>query len=270
MKHRSVIAYVLVAAALFSLPQLSHDLRALKGAAGAHLHRELLHAFLCLPVGEPAAAAPAERPAETLLASCPQEPAGAKAAKAVKVEAAGRVEGRAGGRGFEQSAMIGDPVNDPINNVASAAIEKATGKAVKYLEEVKVESEVAMIVPPDSGLDPRGLASAFATSDAARAEAGRFRVEADGLRVAYAAATRFEAKSPEWQKAVEDAARRFNGPVSGVYEFRVVRDGAKTKVLRRRCGDCPTTAPRLPRAPRQVDVDVLVPAPFTSAEWAGE
>jgi hypothetical protein len=32
MKHRSVIAYIIVAAALFSLPQLSHDLRALKGA----------------------------------------------------------------------------------------------------------------------------------------------------------------------------------------------------------------------------------------------
>jgi hypothetical protein len=270
MKHRSVIAYVIVAAALFSLPQLSHDLRALKGAVGAHLHRELLHTFLSLPVGEPSAAVRAERPAEPLLASCPRELSGAKAAKAARVGASGRAEGRADGKGFEQSAMIGDPARDPINNVASVDIEKAAGKAVKSLEEVKVETEVAMIIPPESGIDPRGVARALASNGGARVEADRFRAEAEGLRVAYASGARFEANGPEWQKAVEDATRKLNSSLPGVYEFRVVRDGAKTRVLKFKCSECPSTAPRLPRAPRQVAVDVLVPAPVVSAEWASE
>src|SRR5688572_15771235 len=100
MKHRSVIAFVIVAAALFSLPQLSHDLQALKGAVGARLHRELLHAFLNLPAGEPAAAATAERPAETLLASCPNAKSGPEGIKGRKANARSRAEGRAAEQTF--------------------------------------------------------------------------------------------------------------------------------------------------------------------------
>lgn len=265
MKHRSVIAFVIVAAALFSLPQLSHDLRALKSEVGARLHRELLHAFLNLPAGEPTSAiAPAARPAETLLASCTKEKSDAPAAKTAKVEASGRVEGRANGKSVEQSAMIGDPANDPINQLASVDIEKAAA----LLPEFKVETEVAMIIPPDSGIDPQGRVSAFASREAAREDAKQFRVEAEGLRVAYTAA-RFEAKGPEWQKATEDAVRKLNGSLPGAYEFRVLRDGAKMKVLKFKCGDCPTTAPRLPRVPRPV-ASGMAPAPVTPADWVSE
>jgi hypothetical protein len=270
MKHRSVIAFVIVAAALFSLPQLSHDLRELKGAVGMRLHRELLHAFLNLPAGEPTAvAAPVARPAESLLASCPKARSGATTAKAGKVEASGRVEGRMAGKGFEQSAMIGDPANDPINNMASVEIKGAAGKAAATPSEVKVESEVAMIIPPEAGIDPRGLVSALTSRDVARAEANQLRVEARGLRVAYDAAARFETQGPVWQKATEEAVRKLN-TLPGNYEFRVLRDGAKVKVLKFRCGDCPATAPRQPRAPRQAPAPAPLPVTFTSVEWAGE
>jgi hypothetical protein len=262
MKHRSVIAFVIVVAALFSLPQLSHDLRELKGAVGARLHRELLHAFLNLPAGEPtAAAAPAARPAESLLASCPKGQSGATAAKAGKVGAVGRSEGRSTEKDFEQSAMIGDPANDPINNVASVEIKRAAASP----SEVKAETEVAMIIPPETGIDPRGLVSALASRDVARVEADKLRVEAEGLRVAYAA-PRFGVQGPAWQKATEEAVRKLN-TLPGTYEFRVVRDGAKTRVLKFKCGDCP--APRQPRAPRQAP-SAPPPAAFTSADWAGE
>ena len=270
MKHRSVIAFVIAAAALFSLPQLSHDLMALKGEVGARAHRELLYAFLNMPAGEPTAAVTAARPAEALLASCPKEKSGASVAKPGKVEASGRVEGRAAGKSVGQSAMLGDPANDPINHVASAGIERAAGKALKSLPEVRVETEVAMIIPPESGIDPRGIASALASSDVARVEARQFRAEAEGLRVAYAAAARSDAKGPEWQKATEEAVRKLNGSLPGAYEFRVVRDGAKTKVLKFKCNECPATAPRLPRAPRQVPLDMLVPAPVVPSQLAGE
>src|SRR5215211_9228618 len=93
MKHRSVIAFVIVVAALFSLPQLSHDLQALKGAVGSRLHRELLHAFLSLPAGEPTSAVTVATPSDNLLASCTKENSDAAAAKSGKVGATGRVEG---------------------------------------------------------------------------------------------------------------------------------------------------------------------------------
>ena len=269
MKHRSVIAFVIVAAALFSLPQLSHDLSALKGEVGARAHRELLYAFLNMPAGEATAAgAPAARPAETLLASCPKERSGAAAAKYGRVGANGRGEGRSAGKSVEESAMLGDPARDPINHVASAGIEKAAGEALKSLPELKVETEVAMIIPPENGIDPRGLASALAASDVTRVEAQQFRVEA--VRVAYAAAARSDAKGPEWQKATEEAVRKLNGSLPAAYEFRVVRDGAKTKVLKFKCGECPSTAPRLTRLPRQVAVTLALPAPVAPADVVGE
>ena len=263
MKHRSVIAFVIVAAALFSLPQLSHDLSTLKGEVGARVHRELLYAFLSLPAGEPtAAAAPVARPAETLFASCPKERSGATAARSGRVGATGRAAGRSEGKSVEESAMLGDPVNDPINHVASARIEKAVGRAFKSLPEVKVEAEVAMIIPPESGIDPRGMASAFASSDAARVEAQQLGAEAESLRVAYAAAAaRFEAQSPEWQKVTKEAVRKLNGSVGDTYEFRLIRDGKQTKMFRFNCNECPATAPRLTRLPRQVALTVSLPEP---------
>lgn len=261
MKHRSVIAFVIVAAALCSLPQLSHDLSALKGEVGSRVHRELLYAFLNLPAGEPIAAAPATRPAETLLASCPKAKLGTTAAKSGRVEVNGRSQGRSEANSVEQSAMLGDPVNDPINHVAAARIEKAVGQAVKSLEDVKVETEVAMIIPPESGIDPRGTASALVSSDVARLEAQQFRVEAARLRVAYGAAAHFDAQSPAWQKVTEEAVRKLNESLPGAYEFRVVRDGKQTKVLKFKCNECPATAPRLMRLPRQVAVTLPLPAP---------
>ena len=161
--------------------------------------------------------------------------------------------------------MLGDPVNDPINHVASARIEQVVGKAVETLEDVKVETEVAMIVPPEMGLDPRGVAGALASSDMARVEAQQFRAEAEGLRVSYAVAARFEAQSPERRKVSEETVRKLNGAVGGAFEFRVVRDGKQMKVLKFKCGECPATAPRLTRLPRQVAMTVPLPEPVAPA-----
>ncbi|MET0650266.1 MAG: hypothetical protein ABW208_26970 [Pyrinomonadaceae bacterium] len=268
MKHRSVIAFVIVAAALFSLPQLSHDLQALKGAVGARLHRELLHAFLSMPAGEPVSAAPAARPAETLLASCPQERSGSEGVKGRRAAASGR----AAEKTFEQHAMIGDPINDPLVQGAKTGSKDAADNIIAALPELKVETEVAMIIPPDSGIDPRALSNALASRDAARVEANEFRrVEAEGLRVAYvAAAARFDAKGAEWQKSAEEVLRNLNGSRPGTYEFRVVRDGAKTKVLKFKCAECPAPAPRAPRPPRQVASGLPLPSPVAPAETAGE
>jgi hypothetical protein len=126
-----------------------------------------------------------------------------------------------------------------------------------------------MIIPPDAGIDPRAVESPLTSRDVARVEADKLRVEAEGLRVAYFSAARFEAQGAEWQKVTEEAVRKLNA-VPGAYEFRVLRDGAKMKVLKFKCGDCPATAPRLPRAPRPVAAGMPLPAPFALAEWVSE
>ncbi|HWS86179.1 MAG TPA: hypothetical protein VN282_04410 [Pyrinomonadaceae bacterium] len=272
MKHRSVIAFVIVAAALFALPQLSHDLQALKGAAGARLHRELLHAFLSLPAGEPTSAVIVQSPSDNLLASCTKEKSDAAAAKSGKVGAYGRAEGRASGKTSEESAMIGDPAHDPVNkHVASAGVKEAADVVVASLPEIEVETaEVAMLVPPDSRMDPRAPADTLVVTDAARAEADKLRAEAVSLRAAYVTAARVQANGPEWQKATEEAFRRLNGSLPGTYEFRLVRDGAKGKVLKLKCNECPATAPRLTRLPRQAALTMPLPAPVAPAESLGE
>lgn len=267
MKHRSYIGFVIVAAALFSLPQLSHDLRSLKDNVGSRLHRELLHTFFNLPAGGPSAAAPVARPAEALFASCPKGKSAAAPAKPWKGEAGRRPETRPAGKAPEESAMIGDPAQDPISPPARGG-SKGTAGATALLPRVKVEAEVAMIIPPDKGIDPRGLAKAIEQRVAALE--GAKHVRAEGVRVGYAAGTHFESKGPEWQKATEDIFRQLNGSLPGAYEFHVVRDGAKTKVLKIKCNECPGAAPRTPRAPRQAPAVAPLPAPVAPAEWAGE
>ncbi|HEX7316536.1 MAG TPA: hypothetical protein VF297_21725 [Pyrinomonadaceae bacterium] len=265
MKHRSVIAFVIVAAALFSLPQLSHDLKALKGAVGARLHRELLHAFLNLPTGEPSAAAPVARAAEPLLASCPREKSGATW-KASRAGASARAEVRTGGKDFEQNAMIGDPARDPINQGKHDEIKEVAEAFVASLSAV--EAEVAMITPPSNSIEPPRAAPT--AGGGARVDADRLRVEADGMRVAYATAVRFEANGTELRKALDEATRKLNASAPGAYEFRVVRDGAKTKVLKFKCNECPASAPRVTRLPRQVAVNIELPEPVAAVGTLGE
>jgi hypothetical protein len=146
-------------------------------------------------------------------------------------------------------------------------IKEAADKIARSLTELKVETEVAMIVPPDKAIDPRGLATALASTDVARVEADEFRVEADGLRVAYAAAPRFQADDPEWQKSAAEALSKFSGSLPVAYQFRVLRDGARARVLKFKCAECPST---LPRAPRRVPSVAPQPAPSAPVEWASE
>ncbi|HYY98862.1 MAG TPA: hypothetical protein VE642_09745, partial [Pyrinomonadaceae bacterium] len=71
MRHRSNIAFILLAAALFAAPQVAHDLSTLKGAVAARIRGEILQAFLGLHANEPAAASTQAPRAELASASAP-------------------------------------------------------------------------------------------------------------------------------------------------------------------------------------------------------
>jgi hypothetical protein len=265
MKHRSVIAFVIVAAALFAAPQLSHDLQSLRDALGSRLRGHLMHAFLSMPAGEvapPATAAPL--PARTSLETCSKGRPAARPRKAGP-SASPRAELRAEEVRGDELAMITEPLPGPGPWTASLP----AGARVRTAELPR-EVELAMIIPPELGIDPPGAATASAGREVER-QAQRM---ARDVRVAYVA-TRVEGKGAEWVRQGEALQRRLEEGLTGAYEFRVDRDGSKRKVLKVK-GAGPCCAPSAPRAPRAAGQDAATaPRPaVTSFEvlhaFAGE
>ncbi len=253
MKHRSVIAFVIVAAALFAAPRLSHDLQSFQNALGARLNGGLMHAFLSLPEGEGAAATVAPRTAETQLASCTK---GRPAARQRKSDPATPARAEARGDAGDRLAMIVEPpvrVSDPW----VAALPEAAETPHKAL------AELAMIIPPDGGIDPRGRVrvAALASAD----DAAGARKLARQVRMTYVA-TRPDAKGVEWRK-VEGALRGLEGTLpGGAFEFRIEREGPKAKVLKVKQGTAVCCPPRpAPRALRPAGVDAAA-APLPPVE----
>ena len=254
MKHRSVIAFVIVAAALFAAPQLSHDLQTLRSALGSRLSGELMQAFLSLPSTEGAAASAfAPRGAETQLASCPKARQAAKQRKSDPAPAS-RAEARTAPSAGEELAMIEEPL--PVSEPWSASLPGGAQIGAAELPH-KSLGEVAMIIPPDSGVDPRSFA-------AANVSAAQARRRAEDVRVIFTA-TGFEGKGIEWRKA-DESLRRLEAQFPGSYEYRLTRDGSKPKVLKVKRGTvtcCPLPAPPAPR-PAGVDA-AAAPLPAVAA-----
>src|ERR1041385_6628309 len=70
MKHRSHIAFILLAAALFAAPQMAQDLSTLKGAVAARIRGEIMQAFLGLHSNESAPAASQSPRVDASLVAC--------------------------------------------------------------------------------------------------------------------------------------------------------------------------------------------------------
>ena len=83
MKHRSIGAFILLAATLFAIPQAVEDIRSLKGAAFERARAGLLQAFLSFNSDEAAPASPSARLARTA-AYCPEAHRSAVASAAKK------------------------------------------------------------------------------------------------------------------------------------------------------------------------------------------
>lgn len=247
MKHRSVIAFVIVAAALFSAPQLSHDLQSLKSGLGARLRGELLQAFLSLHPED--AAAPAGRgAARSLVASCSKNKADAPAAKAKKDEPRAAAESKSEGTADEVPA-------------AELAVITATESAAERLEafgeavatRAEAAAELAMIIPPDAGIEPPALARANATGAKARETAAQKYREAEHLRRVTFVSTRFHGGQAEWHGQAEEALRKLSETLPGNFDLRLEGNGAKSKTVKviKRAVEAgrPAAAPA-PRAPR--------------------
>jgi hypothetical protein len=262
MKHRSVIAFVIVAAALFAAPQLSHDLQSLRSGLGARLRGELLQAFLSLHPADGASAVPSARGARALLASCTKGKAEATPAKAKKSEPRAAAERQTLETNYLEPAarlaMINEPGAGPDGLQARAlrADIDATGEALAARGELA--TEVAMIIPPDSGIEPPPPAVAELKAAAAKARRGAAlkRKEVEELRRVTFIAAGFDGRQVNVQMPNEEALRRLSETLRGNFEFRLQGDGSKSRTLKviRRAVEAgrpaaPAPAPRAQRLP---------------------
>jgi hypothetical protein len=262
MKHRSIIAFILLAAALVAAPQVSHDLAALKSALGTRIRGEILHAFLNLHASDAAPAAVARR-AEPLLASCKAEAksdAQATAARAKhsdeRAHSAPQAEAAAQGDAGTQLAMLISPsltFEDSSAEATGVDDKFILGQSDEYLHRAAPGGDLAMLVPPDMGLDARQLPQ-VAGDDARETRArDERRRSAESRRREYAASARFETASAKSQG--EEVLKNLGPLLRDAVWFRATQEGTKVRVLKL----------RLPAKARGAKAPAAAPQPAPAA-----
>ena len=289
MKHRSVIAFIILAAALVAAPQVAHDFASLKSAVGARIRGEILRAFLNLHAGDGAGELKARRAddAPMLAASCEAEvKTDEQAARAEqrrdedRAEAAPRDEERAQVAPRAEAASQADAhrqlamliVPSPEREEPSAAPPGVDdlfihGKAAGLPRSAEPSGELAMLIPPGLGFDVRygGNAPRFAGlgAPAARADSGRRRSAEEQRRSdeSRRRASSQEAHSEAAAFSHFEAASKFQGEevlknlgplVREAVWTRAAQGGMKVRVFKVRCkaGASPAGVPRpAPAAP---------------------
>src|SRR5947209_5029695 len=280
MKHRSVIAFILLAAALFAAPQISYDILSLKSAVVARVRGEVMRAFLSLGSRDGGGELAARR-AGVPVATCAQEKEEAQAAPKSKrseahAPATAQPDAPARQDQQEQLAMLVSPSllaegdknetsgvdsNDVDTNVVDTNV--VIGKAAELSRRILTRSELAMIIPPDADVVVHAPADARA-KDASEKSAARRKQQSDETRrrADYVAA-RFAVRKVEWQASGDSLLRSINAVLPASYEFHVEGDGQRGKVLKFRRGGVgrgvATPAAFAPQPGRQVAH--LAPAP---------
>ena len=149
MRHRSNIAFILLAAALFAAPQVAQDLSTLKGAVAARVRGEILQAFLGLHANESASAATQAPRVEAPPVVCKADKQEAQpAAQRKGVE---RTAPAQRGEARPQSAMLTDPSDKTNSGLPPSA---AAAELASIPRQLLDETKLAMLTPPGNGVEP--------------------------------------------------------------------------------------------------------------------
>jgi hypothetical protein len=250
MKHRSIIGFILVAAALFAAPQIAHDLLSLKSALGERIRGEIVHAILSVSKGDGSEVLTARRTSATPEAGakvCQQAQAAPKPNKSeVRTPADARPAAQSQ-QGDNQLAMLVSP---------SLLIEGAgeeTWDAGGFDQNIVVHSpglpretpaqvEVAALAPRDAVAPPvpapaPAVARSIYQSERSRGRESRDWAEAQQQLAHFA--VDLQTRKVDTQAAGVEILRRFGAAIPASYEFRVEGAGAAPRVrfVRvRRCG----------------------------------
>jgi hypothetical protein len=206
MRHRSHIAFILLAAALFAAPQMAQDLSALKGAVAARIRGEIMQAFLGLHSNESAAPAKQTPRVDASLLACGEsarpEAQPAQSKTAVRPTPARRVELRS------QTAMLTDPADKTNAGLPPSAV---ADELASLPRQVLTETRLAMLTQPGNGVEPPPARAFLFESGDARAKAAP--MARDNFKELEKHAVflnvRFErGADAQWiRRATEDAAR---------------------------------------------------------------
>ncbi|HEU4594857.1 MAG TPA: hypothetical protein VFS10_06785, partial [Pyrinomonadaceae bacterium] len=217
MKHRSVIAFVLLAAIFAAVPQASQDLSELKSALGQRVRNGIWHALLSLNErGGAVQSASRRAPQQHTLASCnaPASP-GSKKSSAPSRAATARPEATEAARHVAAGdlAMMLTPLADIEEKIELQVAEGVQGlvigKVLKAPSGAPLPAqEMAMIIPPGEAPDAPARLEAAARSHSRRAERES--------RVSYIA-TAFDERGVEFRKVGDVMHFQFdNSPKDGV------------------------------------------------------
>jgi hypothetical protein len=237
MKHRSIIAFILLAAALVAAPQVSHDLAALKSALGSRIRGEILHAFLNLHARD-SAPATAMRRAEPLLASCKAE---AKSDAQAAATRARRADERAHAAQQPEAATHGDAGTQLAMLIAPSLVSEESGVEASDVDDRLIQGksvglprgaapvgDLAMIIPPGMGLDTRGLPDVAGGEARAKSAGEEQRRSAESRRREVSATTSFEAAKFQGEEALKNLGPLLRDAVW----FRATQEGTKIRVLK--------------------------------------
>lgn len=277
MKHRSIIAFILLAAALAAAPQVSHDLAALKSAVGARIRGEILHAFLSLHARDGAGEAAPRRAAPQLAssASAPKPDAQQTPARARRgddgAQAAPRAEAAPQGDAHAQLAMLVVPSpesGEPGAETPGVDDQFIHGKSAQLPGRVPSAGELAMLIPPGSGIDIPALFNATGDGAQQKLAARERRKAAESPRRAASPAAHFEAAVAA--KFASEEVFRNLGPLvrDAVWVRASEEEGTKVRVFKfrrpaRAVGVTPAAAAPKP-APAAALGKPLPPAPPVS------
>jgi hypothetical protein len=252
MRHRSNIAFILLAAALFAAPQVAQDLSTLKGAVAARVRGEILSAFLGLHSNESAAAATQAPRVEAPLVVCKTDKQEAQPTQKKGVERTAPAQRNESGT-RTQSAMLTDPTEKTNAGLPPAAVAAELASLPRQLLD---ETKLAMLTPPGNGVEPPPPAVAYRyEAGDARTKAARERL-AELERHAVFVQARFDfehgVKDARWISRIAEDAVRANG-TEGRGKTRVI----KVRRQGRACGGGDNT----PCAPVPV---ASVASPYTA------
>ena len=224
MRHRSNIAFILLAAALFAAPQMSHDLSTLKDAVAARIRGEILQAFLGLHSNESSAAVETQAPrADATLAACSAAKTVAQPAQAAQKKGVERAVPSQRDDARAQSAMLTDPTDKTNAGIPPAAV----AVELSSLPQILTESRLAMLTPPGNGVEPPPSFAYNYTDDARRKAAPAPGLDkfAELERHAVYVQARFErgADGAEWVRRIAEEAVRAAGSEGAKGKARVIK-----------------------------------------------
>ncbi|HST53917.1 MAG TPA: hypothetical protein VLJ61_18065 [Pyrinomonadaceae bacterium] len=261
MKHRSIVGFILLAAALFAAPQIAHDLLSLKSAVGARIRGEIVHAILSLGKTDGSEALTAQR-ANTPRAICEKESGVAQAApKSKKAEGHATAETRPAAPSLlrdDQLAMDGNQLAmlvSPSLLAEGAGEETPDADADGFDKNIvrgssdlsqwtPAQGEIAALAPQDKRAVVLAHVGALENAPTQRDRSREEREVAEAQRQLARFAADFAGRKIDAQVSGAPALRRFAATLPASYEFRVEGVGPRVKLLRvRRCGGKDNTAP---------------------------